>query len=152
MSLPIQISWNILKKLVERALLQFIFQQGNMKNRTTNSVEGLWSTCVNTCIALRSEQFVVPFFAGLYKVALGQIQNSRSRAESWNAVLSPWATEALLTIRKAKTTLNPLESPPHILIASRAQATVTEIKTGHTFVCEARTQKCSCTQQVCYSM
>src|SRR3989338_8967868 len=54
-------------------------------------VEGLW----RTCLALRQESWVVPFFAGFYERSLQQIQNARKRLLSWHSTLTPWATAIL---------------------------------------------------------
>ena len=46
------------------------FPSGRHENRTTNSIEGFW----RTCLELRQESWVVPFFAGFYRKSLEQIQ------------------------------------------------------------------------------
>lgn len=116
------------------------FAGGKHQNRTTNAVEGFWKTAES----LRYSPFILPFFDGMYRLAREQVQSAVARTQTWTGALTPWASEALESIRRDIQLDGKMESPPTIRFHPTGRADVIEIKTRHTFTCEVRTRKCSC--------
>ena len=80
----------------------------------------------------------------MYRLAREQLQSAVARTQRWTGALTPWASEALESIRRDIQLDGRMETPPTIRFYPSGRADVIETKTRHTFTCEVRTRKCSC--------